>query len=99
MKIEHTADNGHLTVILDGRVDALTAPELESAVTELLPGMHTVDLNLAGVDYISSAGLRALMALHRKAAAQQGVLNVMNVTPAVMDIFTLTGFDNVLNLK
>lgn len=99
MNIEHTVDNDHLTVILDGRLDAVTAPEVEAGVTELLPGMHTVDIDIAKVDYLSSAGLRALLALHRKSAAQQGVMNVLNTSPAVMDIFSVTGFDNVLNLK
>lgn len=99
MKIQHEVDGGHAKATVSGRIDVMTAPEFEKTVMEILPGTQTVDIDLAGVDYISSAGLRALMALKRKAEGQQTVLNILNPSASVMDIFALTGFDNVLNLK
>ena len=98
MQIDHTVYEDHLTVKMDGRLDAVTAPQLQKEVEAILPHMHSVDLDMEDVDYISSAGLRSLMALHRKAAAQQAVMKVLNISPAVREIFTVTGFDNVLNL-
>lgn len=94
MTVNHTLENDTLTVSPQGRLDTLTAPEFEAAVKELLPEGGTVIIDLAAVDYVSSAGLRALLALHKASSMQ-----VLHVAPAVMDVFSMTGFDKVLTIS
>lgn len=96
MYIGHTADGDHLTVHADGRIDTNTAAEFEEEVSALLPGMHTVDVDLEDVDYVSSAGLRALLAIYKQCHEQQASMTVLNVMPEVMNVFEMTGFSKVL---
>lgn len=98
MTIQHTQQEGRLTVKPEGRLDTLTAPEFEKEVKALLGDAASVEIDLSGVDYVSSAGLRALLSLHKACAAQKADMEVLNVAPAVMDVFSMTGFDKVLHL-
>ena len=93
MTITHTLENGTLTISPQGRLDTLTAPDFEAAAKELMKEADSAVIDLAGVDYISSAGLRALLALHKT-----GDIQVVHVAPAVMDVFSMTGFDKVLKI-
>lgn len=99
MTIQHTKQDGHLTVRPEGRLDTLTAPEFEKEVKALAADATSVDIDLAGVDYVSSAGLRALLSLHKFCTGQSAKMQVSGVAPAVMDVFAMTGFDKVLHLQ
>lgn len=84
-----------LELTLKGRLDTVSAPELESR-WEGLPGAWTeVVLDMEGVDYVSSAGLRVLLQGHKK---MQGRFQLRKVTEAVMEVFEMTGFKEILNL-
>lgn len=98
MDILHTIQDGTLTVQPKDRIDTTTAPEFQAAVLELLPGVSAVDIDLAGVDYISSAGLRALLFLQKRCRADGIAMRVLNVAPAILDVFSKTGFDKVLKI-
>lgn len=98
MTINHTTEGDHLTLALEGRLDTMTAPEFQEKVLELLPGIKAVDIDLAGVDYVSSAGLRALLFLQKACGRTDAQMTVHNVTPAVLDVFEMTGFDKMLHL-
>ena len=98
MTITKTADGDTLTIAVEGWLDTLTSPQLHDAVQEL-DGAKNVVLDFGGVEYISSAGLRETVALFRKVTEQGGSFYVRNVVPAVMDVFTMTGFDKKLDIR
>ena len=90
-------DNEKLTVEVSGRLDTLTAPEFESKVEPQLSGIKELVVDLKDLEYISSAGLRGLMGFV-KIMQNQGEMKVINPNEVVMDVFSLTGFDSILNL-
>lgn len=93
MKIEKVLENGKLTIRPTGRIDTVTAPEFAAAVT--LDGVREVVFDLAGVDYISSAGLRVFLATHQKITAAGGGMVLTGVRPIVREIFDVVGFSDV----
>lgn len=90
-------DNEKLTVEVSGRLDTLTAPEFESKVEPQLSGIKELVVDLKDLEYISSAGLRVLMGFV-KIMQNQGEMKVINPNEVVMDVFSLTGFDSILNI-
>ena len=90
-------DNEKLTVEVSGRLDTLTAPEFENKVEPQLPGIKELVVDLKDLEYISSAGLRVLMGFV-KIMQDQGEMKVINPNEVVMDVFSLTGFDSILNI-
>ena len=91
-------DGNRLTVALDGRIDTLTAPQLETELAPLLDGVAALVLDLTQVAYISSAGLRVLLSTHKKMLAAGGSLTIANAVPAVREVFDITGFSDILTL-
>ena len=85
-----------LTVALSGRLDSSTAPDLEKQLD--LTDTDKLVFDLAGLEYISSAGLRILLA-SMKAMDRQGEMTVRHVQPAVMELFTVTGFSQILTIE
>jgi anti-sigma B factor antagonist len=78
---------------IDGRLDTVTAPDLEKKINEL--NVKGLVLDLEKLEYISSAGLRVLLSSHKKFAKLEG-MKVINVIAAVMEIFEITGFADIL---
>lgn len=97
MKVTKKLDSGTMTIYVEGWLDTLTAEQFHADVREF-EGANNVILDLNGVDYISSAGLREVVALHRSVTGSGGSFSVRGVVPAVMDVFTLTGFDKKLDI-
>jgi anti-sigma B factor antagonist len=97
MEIEKKQTNSSLSVALSGRLDTVTAPELEKALDDI-DDIQELRFDLAALDYISSAGLRELLTLHKKMASRKG-MKIKNVTPSVMDIFNLAGFTKFLTIE
>ena len=98
MTITKTLDGDTLTVSVEGWIDTLTAPQFHDALQDL-EGAKNVVLDFGGVEYISSAGLRETVALYRVVSSQGGSFCVQNVTPDVMGVFTLTGFDKFFEIR
>ncbi len=98
MKITTDLKGTALTVSLEGRLDTTTSPELEKKLSESLSGVTDLTIDLTNLDYISSAGLRVLLAAHKKMAAKGG-MTVCGVNETVAEIFDITGFSGVLNIK
>ena len=98
MKIAFTEDNGTLTVALDGRLDTTTAPQLESELKASLEGVQTLVLDFAELTYLSSAGLRVLLAA-QKIMNKQGSMRVKNVNETIQEIFEVTGFCDILTVE
>lgn len=97
MTITKTAENGVLNIALEGRLDTNTAPQLEAELRNSLSGVTELDLDLSGLEYISSAGLRVLLAA-QKAMNRQGRMTIHNVGETIMEVFEITGFVDILTI-
>ena len=96
MEIKKTVDATIIEVA--GRLDTTTAPLLEKAIHENTDGIKSLILDLHGMEYISSAGLRVLLSAQKKMQAI-GSMKVKNVCEAVMEIFEMTGFADILVIE
>ena len=86
------------TIEISGRLDTVTAPELEKTIkTDISDDAHLI-LDVKGMEYISSAGLRVLLAAQKK-MNKHGTMKVKNVCPEVMEIFEVTGFTDILTIE
>ena len=92
MEIKKTVEGSKLTLAPVGRVDTLTAPELEGALA--LDGVTELVFDLVELEYISSAGLRVLLSA-QKTMNKQGSMTVLNPKPAVKEVFDITGFSDI----
>lgn len=97
MTINKTVNGGELTLALEGRLDTVTAPELEAELKASLGGAESLTLDFSKLDYISSAGLRVLLSAHKMMAAKGG-MKVTNVNEIVAEVFEVTGFSDILNI-
>ena len=98
MTINIKKENGVTIIKIDGRLDTTTAPELEKAINGEGDALKNLVLDFKGVDYISSAGLRVILTAQKKMNVQ-GHMEINNVSEAVMDIFEMTGFAEILEIK
>ena len=98
LTIDKTVENGKAVVSPQGRLDTVTAPELESAVKEILPEITELTLDFSNLEYISSAGLRVLLSA-QKAMNARGKMTVKNVNETVAEIFEVTGFSDILTIE
>lgn len=97
MDIVKTNNNGILTFALSGRLDTSTAPQLEEAVKDLADVKNLV-LDFANLEYISSAGLRVLLAT-QKVMSKQGSMVIKNVNDTIKEVFDITGFGDILTIE
>lgn len=98
LTINKTVENKKAILSPEGRLDTVTAPEMESAVKEVLPGLTELTLDFAKLEYISSAGLRVLLSA-QKAMNAQGKMTISNVNDTIMEIFEVTGFSDFLTIE
>ena len=98
MNISIEKENGITVLKIEGRLDTTTAPELEKTINAEGESLKNLVLDFNNVDYISSAGLRVLLTAQKKMNTQ-GSMELMNVSEAVMDIFEMTGFAEILVIK
>lgn len=91
MEIKKQQEGAKLVLSPIGRVDTITAPELEAAV--ILDGIDELIFDLAAVDYISSAGLRVLLSAQKRMAGK--TMKITNSRPAVKEVFDITGFSDI----
>lgn len=98
MQITKKIEGNAAMLDLSGRLDTMTAPLLETEINELDNTMESLTLNLSGVEYVSSAGLRVLLFGHKKMAGSGGMF-VTGIHEDVMEVLEMTGFSNILNLK
>lgn len=97
LNIERKAENG-ITFVLDGRLDTVTAPELEKELDEALGNAQPITLDLEKLEYISSAGLRVLLKAQKELKKEES-LKLINVGSAVMEILEITGFTDFLDIE
>lgn len=88
-----------LTVKPEGRIDTKTSPILESDIQKYIDSTDNIILDFTNVDYISSAGMRVLLALHKRLKKKGGTLKVINVKDSIYDIFKLVGFHSMVEVS
>lgn len=98
MNIIKTQEGTTLTVSLKGRLDTVTAPQLEGDLRTAVNGISELIFDIGGLDYISSAGLRVLLSA-QKVMNKQGKMTIRNVKPEIIEIFEVTGFVDILNIE
>ena len=98
MNINKKTNGNTIEVAVEGRLDTTTAPELEAALKEAAESADKIVLDFSKLDYVSSAGLRVLLATHKKMAAKEG-MTVTGVNDIVNEIFEITGFSDILDIE
>lgn len=97
MTINKTQNEKKVVLSLEGRLDTTTAPDLEKEILNL-GDVEELSINCAKLDYISSAGLRVFLTAHKTFSKKSG-MTVVNVSDAIMDIFEVTGFKEILTIQ
>lgn len=97
LNIKKEIEEGKAVFTLEGRLDTVTTPELESELKESLPGITDLTLDFEKLEYISSAGLRVLLSA-QKIMNNQGEMRVANVNEVIMEILEVTGFIDILTV-
>ena len=98
MKIEKQFTEKKLNVEIIGRLDTMTAPQLEKELNESLEGMEELILDLNHLEYVSSAGLRVLLSAQKR-MKKQGNMIIKNVNDDVMEVFEITGFVDIFTIE
>ena len=98
MNVLKNRDGSTLNVALEGRLDTTTAPQLEEELRRALDGVTELIFDVEKLDYISSAGLRVLLA-SQKVMNRQGEMKLLHVKPEIMEIFEVTGFTDILTIE
>lgn len=98
MEIKKTKNGTALTLAIVGRIDTTTAPQLETELKADLDGVTQLRLDFSEVEYISSAGLRVLLSA-QKSMSRQGTMVLSHVSEAVMEVFEVTGFVDILTIE
>lgn len=99
MTVTTNIENEKMTVAVEGRLDTSTAPELEAALIDIPTEVNELDLNLEKTEYVSSAGLRVILSLHKRMAKSAGSLYISNVNDSVKEVFDVTGFSDILDIR
>jgi anti-anti-sigma factor len=99
MEIEKSVDEGSITFTVSGRLTAVTAEELSSAVEAALSETKKLILDFNSLEYLASTGLRIIISTKKKLDIAGGELVIRNVSAPVMDVFELVGLDDVLTFE
>ena len=98
MTIEKNLNGTELTVTITGRLDTTTAPQLEAEFKQSISGVEKLVLDFTALEYLSSAGLRVLLAA-QKVMNKQGEMVIRNVNETIKEIFEVTGFIDILTVE
>ena len=98
MNLIKNRNGSELTFALDGRLDTTTAPQLDQALQESLEGITSLTFDLEKLVYISSAGLRSLL-VAQKTMNKKGSMKIRNANPSILEVFTVTGFSDILTIE
>lgn len=85
--------------LLEGRLDTTTAPQLQETLIPEFDTIKEIELNFSSLAYVSSAGLRVLLMGEKAAKAKGGSLTITGVSEEIMEVFDMTGFSGILNIK
>lgn len=97
MTINKISEGSRLTIVIEGRLDTNSSPKLEAELRQSVSGVTELVFDFFGVEYISSAGLRVLLAA-QKVMNRQGSMRLVGVSAEVMEVFEITGFADILTI-
>lgn len=98
LNIEKKLEDDKLYVSVEGRLDTITSPDLEKEINADIEGVKELTLDFEKLEYISSSGLRVLLA-EQKVMNKQGSMKLINVNDTIMEIFEVTGFTDILTIE
>lgn len=98
MTIEKTMNGAAATLAVAGRLDTQTAPELEKEFDAISAGLKELTFDMTGLEYVSSAGLRVILKA-QKTMNTQGSMKLVGVNDAIMEVFDITGFLDILTIE
>lgn len=98
MTIDKQINGSELALSLTGRLDTTTAPELEAVIKENITGVTNLVMDFAGLEYLSSAGLRVILSA-QKTMNKQGEMVIRNVNETINEVFEITGFIDILTIE
>ena len=98
MTIEKKINGESTTLIVSGRLDTQTAPELEAELDSVLAGLKELTFDMTNLEYVSSAGLRVILKA-QKAMNAQGSMKLTGVNDSIMEVFDITGFLDILTIE
>ena len=98
LTINKTIENGKAVLLPEGRLDTVTAPDMEAVIKEVLPDLKELVFDFEKLEYISSAGLRVLLSA-QKAMNTQGEMKLVHVNDTIMEIFEVTGFSDIMTIE
>ncbi|MCL2219861.1 MAG: STAS domain-containing protein [Chitinispirillia bacterium] len=98
MEIVKSQQDGKVVFTLTGRLDTNTAPEFQAALLSVFDGDKYVVLDFAGLEYISSAGLRVLLLGEKTAKMKDSAMSLINVREEIREVFEMTGFTDILKI-
>jgi anti-sigma B factor antagonist len=98
MNILENRNGETLEIALEGRLDTITSPELEKALSKALEGVTDFVMNFSELKYVSSAGLRIILSAQKR-MNKQGKMLIKNVSEEIMEVFDMTGFSDILNIE
>ena len=98
MTIEKKLGNESATLIVSGRLDTQTAPELEKELDASIAGIKELTFDMTNLEYVSSAGLRVILKA-QKAMNAQGSMKLIGVNDSIMEVFDITGFLDILTIE
>lgn len=99
MNISETRSGDVIQVKIDGRVDTTTSPQLQNAILQAFQKGNKIVLDFSGVEYVSSAGLRALLIGQKTANSKGGSMTLIHVAEAVLQVFKMSGFSSILHIE
>ena len=98
MTIEKVLEGDLEIIVIVGRLDTTTAPELEKEIDAIASNVNELVLDMAGLEYVSSAGLRVILKA-QKIMNTQGSMKLTNVSDGIMEVFDITGFLDILTIE
>ena len=99
MKITKQLNNKVLLILLEGELNTTTAPELEGVVKNDLLNVQSLIIDMEDLTYLTSAGLRVLLVASKIMNDKKGQMVIRHANESIMEVFNITGFDNILNIE
>lgn len=99
MELKSQKNGLELTVYLTGELNTLTAPDLSALLEKELSGMQSLTLDFTGCDYVSSAGIRVLLATYKQLKAAKGSMCLTNIGENFSEVLENTGLDAVFDIE
>ena len=99
MNMIETDCGTYIRLMVDGRIDATTSPKLQAQILSCFQKKNELVIDFLNVEYISSAGLRALLIGQKTAISKRGNMKLVNVNDTVMHVLKMSGFQNILNIE